>query len=129
MKKLYLGLVLATVLSSGVALAAAPATPPPAAGGAAAGAGAGAGAAATFTLAPADVTKLKDWITMQKTASVAAPAGFTVAVGSTLPMTITLVPIPASAGVTAVGTNQYAVIDNKIVLVDPTSRKIDLILA
>ena len=86
-------LVATLATSAAFAQAAAPTTPatPPAAG---AGAGAGAGGAAagagastttTFTLAAADQTKLKDWITMQKTASVAAPAGVTVAVGSTLP--------------------------------------------
>ena len=136
--KPFIAAALVTTLATSAAFAqaAAPTTPatPPAAG---AGAGAGAGGAAagagastttTFTLAAADQTKLKDWITMQKTASVAAPAGVTVAVGSTLPATVMLYPIAASAGVTAVGTNQYAVIDNKIVLVNPTDRKIVLVL-
>jgi uncharacterized protein DUF1236 len=120
---------LTVALAAPVAFAQAPATPatPPAAG--APAAPGAAGATATFTLAAADQTKLKDWINMQKTASVPAPAGVTVAVGSTLPATITLYPIPASAGVTSVGMNQYAVIDNKIVLVDPTSKKIVFVLA
>jgi hypothetical protein len=68
--------------------------------------------------------KLKDWITQQKTASVAAPASISISVDTTLPATVVLHPIPASAGVTSAGMNQYAVLDNKIVLVDPTSRKI-----
>jgi hypothetical protein len=75
------------------------------------------------------VTKLRDWITSQKTASVAAPSGFNVAVGQTLPASITLQPIPASVGVTAVGMNQYAVVDNKIILVDPMSRRIVYVFA
>jgi hypothetical protein len=126
---------LTVALAAPVAFAQAPATPatPPAAGApaapGAAGAAGGASATTTFTLVAADQTKLKDWINMQKTASVPAPAGVTVAVGSTLPATITLYPIPASAGVTSVGMNQYAVIDNKIVLVDPTSKKIVFVLA
>jgi hypothetical protein len=126
MKK-YLGAALATVLMVGAAYAAAPSTPasPPAAGAAAgANAGANTGAAATFTLQAADATKLHDWIVAQKTENVAAPAGFNVAVGQTLPMTITLHPIPASAGVAAAGSNQYAMVGEKIVLVNPTDRKI-----
>jgi len=131
--KTFLGVAIAAIVAAPLAFAAAPApapaSPPAATPAPSAGAGAGATTTTTFTLVAADQTKLKDWITQQKTASVAAPAGFTVAVGATLPASIMLNMIPASAGVTAVGTHQYAVIDNKIVLVDPTSRKIDLILA
>ena len=141
MKKAALATLLVTALSVGAAYAAAvpPASPqgdaeaknPSAAGGAGVTVGPGAAAAqpsATFTLQAADQTKLKDWIAQQKTASVAAPSGFNVAVGQTVPASITLTAIPASAGVTAVGMNQFAVIDNKIVLVNPTDRKIVLVL-
>ena len=137
MRKSALATLLVMALSVGAAYAAAvpPASQqgdaeaknPSAAGGAGVTVGPGAAAAqasATFTLQAADATKLKDWIMQQKTASVAAPAGFNVAVGQTLPASIMLNAIPASAGVTAVGSNQYAVIDNKIVLVNPTDRKI-----
>ena len=143
MKKSALATLLVTALSVGAAYAAAPVAPPSpqgdaeaknpsAAGGAGVTVGPGAAAAqasATFTLAAADQTKLKDWIMQQKTASVAAPTGFNVAVGQTLPASIMLIAIPASAGVTAVGMNQYAVIDNKIVLVNPTDRKIVFVVA
>ena len=141
MKKAALATLLVTALSVGAAYAAAvpPASPqgdaeaknPSAAGGAGVTVGPGAAAAqpsATFTLQAADQTKLKDWIAQQKTASVSAPSGFNVAVGQTVPASITLTAIPASAGVTAVGMNQFAVIDNKIVLVNPTDRKIVLVL-
>jgi hypothetical protein len=140
MKKAALATLLVTALSVGAAYAAAVAPPSPqgdaearnpsAAGGAGVTVGPPAGASATFTLLAADASKLKDWIMQQKTASVAAPSGFTVAVGSTVPMNITLTAIPASVGVTAaVANNQYAVIDNKIVLVNPTDRKIVFVLA
>ena len=127
MKK-HFAVALASLLVAGVAYAAQPPAPstPPSAG---AGAAAGAGASASFTLPAADVTKLKDWITMQKVASVAAPSGFTVSVGATLPMTITLHEIPASAGITAVGTNQFAVVGDQMVLVDPSTRKIVYVFA
>jgi hypothetical protein len=127
MNKSIIVSALATVLLASAAYAQAPATPPtPATPPAAATTPP---AATTFTLAAADQMKLKDWINQQKTASVPAPSGVTVAVGSTLPASITLNPIPASAGVSAVGTNQYAVIDDKIVLVNPTDRKIVLVIA
>jgi hypothetical protein len=37
--------------------------------------------------------------------------------------------IPASVGVSAVGTNQYAVVGDKIVLVNPADRKIVYVFA
>ena len=142
MKKSALAALLVTALSVGTAYAAAvaPASPqgdaeaknPSAAGGAGVTVGPGAAAAqasATFTLAAADQTKLKDWIMQQKTASVAAPAGFNVAVGQTLPANIMLIAIPASVGVTVVGMNQYAVIDNKIILADPMTKKITYVFS
>jgi hypothetical protein len=140
MKKAALATLLVTALSVGAAYAQAVAPPsaqgdaeaknPSAAGGAGVTVGPNAAAAqATFTLQAADATKLKDWIMQQKTASVPAPSGFNVAVGQTLPASIMLNAIPASAGVSAVGMNQYAVIDNKIVLVNPTDRKIVFVVA
>jgi hypothetical protein len=128
MNKSLIVSALTTALLTSAAYAQAPATPPTPATPPAAATTPPA-ATTTFTLAAADVTKLKDWITAQKTASVAAPAGLTVAVGTTLPATVTLYPIPASAGVTAVGTNQYAVVADKIVLVNPADRKIVYVFA
>ena len=118
MKKLHVAAALAAILAvtgAGLANAAAPAAAP--------------SATATFTLVAADATKLKTWITDQKTASVAAPAGFTIAVGSVVPAAVMLRPIAATVGVAAVGMNQYAVIGDKIVLVNPTDRKIVYIFA
>jgi hypothetical protein len=137
MKKSALATLLVTALSVGSAYAAAVAPPsaqgdaeaknPSAAGGAGVTVGPGAAAAqAAFTLAAADQTKLKDWIMQQKTASVSAPAGFTVAVGSVVPAEVTLKAIaitPAVAGVDATKV-QYAVIADKIVLVNVADRKV-----
>jgi hypothetical protein len=130
--KTFFAAAVATVMMIGAAHAASPstsaspATPPSAGAGASAG---GAGASAIFTLAPDDATKLKTWITAQNTQSMPAPAGFSATVGATLPMQITLHQIPASAGVSSVGMNQYAVIDNKIVLVNPSDRRIVYVFA
>src|SRR5437016_12524555 len=100
MKK-AIGAAFVTALLAGAAYAAGPATAPtspttPQAG--TATPSAGATTSTTFVLAAADENKLKDWVTTQKTASIAVPVGFNVAVGSTLPASITLYPIPASAG-------------------------------
>jgi len=78
----------------------------------------------TFVLASADENKLRDWVTMQKTVSIAAPAGTTIAVGSNLPASVMLYSIPATAGIANIGMNQYAVVGDKIVLVNPSDRKI-----
>ena len=128
MKKIYLGAAFAAVLATTSAFAAAPAAP--AAPAPAAGA-ATAPAAGALTIAAADVTKLKTWITDQKTASVAAPTGFTVAIGSVVPATVTLKAIaitPAVAGVDAMKV-QYAVIADKIVLVNVADRKVVYVFA
>lgn len=128
MNKIHLGVALAAVLTATSAFAAAPAAP--AAPAPAAGA-ATAPAAGTLTIAAADVTKLKTWITDQKTASVAAPAGFTATVGSVVPAAVTLKPIaitPAVPGVDATKV-QYAVIGDKIVLVNVADRKVVYVFA
>ena len=112
------------LLISGTAVqAAAPAAPaaPPAA--------APAAPAATFTLAAADATKLKTWITDQKKASVAAPAGFTLAVGAVVPAAVTLNDIAAAAGVASATTLKFVIIGDKIALVGATDRKVVYIFA
>jgi hypothetical protein len=79
MRKLPVALALAVTLVAPTAFAASVSTTTPAAG-----------ASTTITLSTSDQSKLKDWITMQKTASIAAPAGLTVAVGSMVPTTVML---------------------------------------
>ena len=114
MKVSKIALALATVLavsSVSYVQAAAPAAPP-------------AAATTTFTLVAADATKLKTWITDQKKASVAAPAGFTLAVGAVVPMTITLNDITAAAGVASATTYKFVIIGDKIALVNNSDRKV-----
>jgi hypothetical protein len=84
----------------------------------------GATATTAITIAPADATTLRTWITGQKTASVAAPAGFNIAVGSVVPAAIMLRPITVTPAIASVGTNQYAIIGDRIVLVNPMTRAI-----
>ena len=124
MKAVRLALVsaLALGLGAGLAQAAAPAAAP---------AAPAAAAPAALTIAAADVTRLKTWITDQKTASVAAPAGFTLAVGAVVPMTITLKAIAATPAVPGVDATkvQYTVIGDKLVLVNVADRKVVYIFA
>jgi hypothetical protein len=128
MNKATVGAAIATALLAGAAYAQAPASPPALSAQPTAPT-AGSTTSTTFTLAAADETKLKDWITAQKTVSVPAPAGFNVVVGTAVPTTITLHPIPATAGVTAVGSSQYAVVGDKVILVNPADRKIVYVFA
>ena len=83
---------------------------------------------ATLTIAPADQTKVMTWIKSQNKSSMAAPAGFSLTVGATLPSSVMLYPIDPSVGVAAVTSYNYAIIDNKTVLVDPSSHKVVEIL-
>ena len=54
----------------------------------------------------------------------AAPSGFTIAVGSVVPMAIMLRPIMVTPAIAAVGMNQYAIIGDRIVLVNPMTRAV-----
>ena len=83
----------------------------------------------TFTLSPTDTTTFKTWVTAQKPATVAVPAGFNVAVGQALPANITLIDIPATANVASVTKYKYVMLGDKIVLVDPMDRKIVYIVS
>jgi len=78
----------------------------------------------TVTIAPADQTKVMGWVKTQNKASIPAPAGFTLAVGATLPQTVTLYPFAADVAVPTVTAYNYVLIDGKTVLVEPATRKI-----
>jgi len=122
MKKTFVGVAVAAIF-----VAMAPVAPAlAAAAGAAAGAPAGAAAGAALLIAPADATRLKTWIADQKTPSVAAPAGLTVAAGATLPATIMTHKIAVAPAITVVdpAKYEYAVIGDTIVLVQVSDRKI-----
>ena len=112
MKAIYVAVALATAAAVGATGAAFAAAAPPA------------GATATVTIAPADATAFKTWVATQKPATVAVPAGFTVAVGAVVPMNVTLVAIPDTAKIPTLVKYQYVVLGDKTVLVDPMSRKI-----
>jgi hypothetical protein len=77
-----------------------------------------------FTLSAADSATFRTWVGTQKVVAVPAPAGFTVSVGAVVPEAVTFYEIPTTVGVTSVTKYRYAMIGDKLVLVDPTDRKI-----
>lgn len=78
----------------------------------------------TMAIAPADQTKIQTWIKSQNKASMPAPAGLSLTAGATLPTSVTLYTFSADVGVPMVSTWSYAIVDNKTVLVDPSTRRI-----
>jgi Protein of unknown function (DUF1236) len=120
-----------TLAITGAALAqTAPATTAPGASGAAGSAGAkatvgttapaGATGSVAATLTAEQQSKVKAFIAKEKVKSVAAPAGFTVAAGATLPASVELRTFPADVGVK----QSYAVVGERTVLVEPATRRI-----
>jgi hypothetical protein len=77
-----------------------------------------------FTLSPADSATFRTWVGTQKVVAVPAPAGFTVALGAVVPEAVTFYEIPATVGVASVTRYRYAMIGDKLVLVDPADRKV-----
>lgn len=65
--------------------------------------------------------KIKAFMMKDKPKSVAAPTGFTVTSGATLPSTVELQSFPADVGVTSY---RYSVVGDRTVVVDPGTRKI-----
>lgn len=65
--------------------------------------------------------KIKAYVTKHKAKSVAAPTGFTVTTGATLPSSVELETFPADVGVTDY---RYSVIGDRTVVVEPGTRRI-----
>lgn len=78
------------------------------------------GAVSTTTVTTEQQSKIKAFVAKEKMKSVAAPAGFTVATGATLPATVEVKSFPADVGVK----HSYTVIGDRTVLVEPGTRKI-----
>jgi hypothetical protein len=74
----------------------------------------------TTTISPAQETAIKTYVTKQKRATVAAPAGFTVSTGAVLPQSIEVHSFPADVGVSGYS---YSVVGGKTVVVG-SDRKI-----
>ena len=79
----------------------------------------------TTTVTPDQQTKIKQYVTKEKRTSVTAPSGFTVSVGSTLPETVQVYTLPSDVGVTSY---RYTVVNDRTVLVDPSTRRVIQVL-
>lgn len=82
--------------------------------------GAAATGAVSTTVTTEQQAKIKAFVTKEKVKSVAAPAGFTVATGATLPAAVEVRSFPADIGVK----HSFAVVGDRTVLVEPGTRKI-----
>lgn len=80
-----------------------------------------AGSVSSTTITTEQQAKVKAYITKEKVKSVAAPSGFTVQTGATLPAAVEVRTFPADVGVKQYS---YAVIGDRTVLVEPSSRRI-----
>ncbi len=79
----------------------------------------------TVVIQPEVRTRVREYVTTSRPATVTAPSGFTVRRGVALPQTVELQSFPATVGVTQY---RYVVIGGQTVLVDPGSREIVEIL-
>jgi len=115
-------LMIATVASLGLisAAAAQTSTTTTTTGGATVTTG-GAATTGTVVIQPEVRTRVREYVTTNRSAAVAAPSGFTVRRGVALPQSVELQTFPSTVGVTQY---RYVVIGGQTVLVDPSSREI-----
>jgi hypothetical protein len=73
------------------------------------------------TIQPEVRTKVREYVTTNRSTSVAVPSGFTVSTGAVLPQSVELQSFPATVGVTQY---RYVTMGNQTVLVDPGTRRI-----
>jgi hypothetical protein len=81
-------------------------------------------AAAKLELSSGEATKIRDYVTKEKTPS--AKVAEQVTVGSILPTSVTLYPLPAHIGVK--GDFRYSVVNDRIVLVEAKTHKVTEII-
>lgn len=75
----------------------------------------------TTTITPQQETAIKTYVTKEKTKSMAAPSGFTLAPGAAVPEAVELHSFGSDMGMTHY---RYSVINNRTVVVDPQTRKV-----
>jgi hypothetical protein len=107
MRKSLFSIVTASVLLSGVGLAAAQTTT----------------TTTTTQWTPDQGTAITQYSTTQKYQSFSDPA-MTPTIGMVLPGTVTVYPLPATVVAPAPGTYSYSIINNQPVVVDTTTRKV-----
>ncbi len=75
----------------------------------------------TTTITPQQESTIKTYVTKEKTKSVAVPSGFTLSTGATVPQTVELHSFGSDVGMTQY---RYVVMNNRTVIVDPSTRKV-----
>jgi Protein of unknown function (DUF1236) len=75
----------------------------------------------SIALAPEQRTRIRQYILRQNPGPITVPPSLTVSIGTTLPESVQVYPLPADVGMSRYG---YSVIGNSTVLVDPSSRRI-----
>jgi hypothetical protein len=75
----------------------------------------------TTVIEPAQRTAIREYVVRERRPAVAAPSGFSVSVGATLPGSVELHAFPETVGVRQY---RYTVIGDRTVLVEPGSRRI-----
>ena len=81
----------------------------------------GAALAQTITIEPEQRVKIKEYVVKEKVKPVTIKEQITV--GATLPADVTLTPVPETWG-TTVKPYRYVYWDNRVVLVEPSSRRV-----
>ena len=81
-------------------------------------------AAPALPLSAADAVKLKMWLDTQTIPTAAPALTFMSTDGEVVPSDVPLYPVPATAGVPAAQMFSYAKVGDRVLLVDPTSRKV-----
>ena len=75
----------------------------------------------TTTITPQQETAIRTYVTKEKTRSVAAPSGFSITTGATLPQDVELHSFGSDVGVSQY---RYVIMNDRTVLVDPTTRRV-----
>jgi uncharacterized protein DUF1236 len=84
-------------------------------------------AQAVIEITPAQERTVYTTLYGQRTTGV-APRDFDVAVGTVLPADVELVEVPATVEIAPVRRYRYVVVGNRVVLVDPTSRRVEKVI-
>lgn len=77
----------------------------------------------TIEITPEEERTFYTTVTKEKIAK-APPAGLSISVGAEIPRDVELYEVPASVQVASVKRYRYTVVNDRVVLVDPTSRKV-----
>lgn len=120
MRKISLSTLAAALMMTGAAFAQTGTGTGTSTGSGAAG-GSATSTTTTTTITPQQESTIKTYVRKEKTKSVAVPSGFTLSTGATVPPTVELHSFGSDVGMTQY---RYVVMNNRTVIVDPSTRKV-----